>query len=552
MFRTLARLSRFTFAGLLSAMLAACAHPGFSNRQPIVRAPAGMIEGRRDGDLHVFKGISYGLAPVGDARWRPPRPAPDWTGVREATAFGPACVQIERAANSVYAYAVGPMSEDCLSLNVWAPADAQGAPVFVWIHGGSLTSGSSNEPMYDGARLAQRGVIVVSFNYRLGVLGYLAHPQLSAESPNGVSGNYGLLDQIEALRWIRRNIRAFGGDPDNVTIAGESAGALSVVYLMAAPSARGLFAKAIVQSANLMMIPELRVTRAGLPAAEDSGAHLAGVLTAGDLAALRAMDASALTAAASSAGFNTRPTVDGHVLTRQLIDTFDRGEQTRVPLLVGFNSGESLTFPALLPPLPENAAAYERGIRDRYRDLADEFLSLYPSDNMQQSIYAATRDGISGWAAERLALSQTAAGAPAYFYFFDHSYPAADARNLHAFHASELPFIFGALDDFPVNWPPIPDDPDQRRLSEAMIGYWTSFARDGRPRATSAPDWPTYGATRAYMLFDGAPRPSEHLMPGMYEHVAEIVCRQRAADQAWSWRFGLAAQQLPERAATCR
>ncbi len=537
-----------------SLALISCASPNTSDdaeRAPIVTAPAGAIAGRSEGALRVFKGIPFALPPTGAARWAPPQAMPAWEGVRDASAFGPACVQLPRPVTSVYAYEVGPMSEDCLSLNIWAPENARNAPVFVWIHGGSLTSGSSNEQMYDGARLAERGIIVVSINYRLGVLGFLAHPELSAESPRSVSGNYGLLDQIEALRWVNRNIAAFGGDPANVTIAGESAGGLSVVYLLAAPSAHGLFSKAIVQSANILAVPELRSERLGMPSAETEGARFAAAVQAPDIAALRAMDARALMQAAPGAGFPSRPVIDGQTLPRQVLEALEAGELARVPLLIGFNSGEIRTFPGLVPRPPENAAAYERMIRERYGDLAEDFLRLYPSDDMQESIYAATRDGIHGWTTERLAQGQTALGVPAYVYLFNHSYPAADAAGLHAFHAIELPYLFGTLDTFPINWPHIPNEPAQTRLSEAMIDYWTSFARNGAPRARTAPDWPAYGANRAYMLFEGTPRPAERLYPGMFEHVEEIVCRQRQAGQAWSWRFGLAAQTLPPPVAAC-
>src|SRR5690606_33706591 len=238
-----------------------------------------------------------------------------------------------------------------------APAGARDLPVFVWIHGGALTSGASSEPMYDGAKLANHGVVFVSINYRMGVLGYLAHPALSAESRRKISGNYGLLDQIAALRWIQENIAAFGGDPANVTIAGESAGGLSVMYLMAAPDARGLFAKAIAQSAYMVSAPHLRENPYGGVAAEAIGVWLAGQVGAGDLAALRSMDAQAITNAAAEAKYFPFLTIDGRVLPRQLVDVFDRGEQAKVPLLAGFNSGEIRSLRFLAPPPPESAEA---------------------------------------------------------------------------------------------------------------------------------------------------------------------------------------------------
>ena len=202
---------------------------------PVVVAPAGAVRGTAEGDLRVFRGIPYAQAPVGPLRWHPPLPLARWTGVREATEFGAACHQPAPRLSSIYVGKPMPMSEECLTLNIWAPANARNAPVFFWIYGGALQSGASRDPMYDGKRLAARGVVVVSINYRLGVLGWLAHPELSKESPQGVSGNYGLLDQIRALTWVKDNIAAFGGDHANVTIAGESAGALSVMYLMTSP-----------------------------------------------------------------------------------------------------------------------------------------------------------------------------------------------------------------------------------------------------------------------------------------------------------------------------
>ncbi|MDR3754043.1 MAG: carboxylesterase family protein [Terracidiphilus sp.] len=520
---------------------------------PIVKAPAGTVEGRMEGELRVFKGIPYAVPPVGSARWRPPSPMPPWTGVRKAADFGPECIQPKPQLSNIYAGNPMPMSEDCLTLNIWTPHEARNAPVFFWIYGGALSGGSSRDPLYDGGRLASQGIVVVSINYRLGVLGWLAHPELSKESPLGVSGNYGLLDQIEALQWVRRNISAFGGDPANVTIAGESAGALSVMYLMAAPPARGLFAKAIAESAYMISTPELRKASFGSPSAEESGVKLAVALHAPDIAAMRAMDADTLTLAAPKAGYAPWGTIDGHVMLHQLVDVFDKGEQAPVPLLAGFNSGEIRSLRVLAPHPPASAAAYETTIRAQYLDLADEFLRLYPSSNMEESILATTRDALYGWTAQRLIRKQTALGQPSFLYFFDHGYPAADAAGLHGFHASELPYVFGAFDRTPPLWPKVPETAQERGLSDAMIGYWTSFARTGRPKAANEPDWPVFGSTGSYMAFEEAPLPSDHLLPGMYEFNEEVVCRRRASgDIPWHWNVGLVSPKLPPQQAQCK
>jgi len=514
---------------------------------PIVNAPAGRVEGRLAGGLRVFQGIPFALPPVGSARWKPPVPMPRWAQVRKALEFGPACYQPAIRIQTVYSRGPLPMSEDCLTLNVWAPAGARNAPVFFWIYGGALTSGASREALYDGTRLAARGIVVVSVNYRLGVFGWLAHPELSAESPDGVSGNYGLLDQIEALRWVRRNIHAFGGDSANVTIAGESAGALSVMYLMAAPAARGLFSKAIAESAYMISTPELKQRRFGSDAAEESGARLGAALRQPNLAALRAMQARELADAAPAAGYAPWGTIDGKTLPGQLVDVFDRGEQAPAPMLAGFNSGEIRSLMVLAPKPPANPAAYERIIRERYLDLADDFLRLYPSAAMQESILATTRDALYGWTAERLVRRQTSLGAPSFLYYFDHGYPSEEAAGLHAFHASELPFVFGTMDATTPNWPKIPATPQETGLSEAMIGYWTSFARSGKPQAANQPDWPAYGPSHSYMAFTDAPHPADRLLPGMFEFNEAVVARRKQTGTlVWGWNVGVASPKLPE------
>ncbi len=527
--------------------------PSSQSKHTRVNAPAGKMEGLLEGKVRVFKGIPYVLPPVGAARWKPPAPMPRWAGVKETVDYGPACWQPKPTLSNIYTRDPMPMSEDCLNLNIWAPVNAHNAPVFFWIYGGALVGGANREPAYNGTRFADQGIVVVSINYRVGVLGWLAHPELSTESPGGVSGNYGLLDQIEALRWVQRNIRAFGGDPVNVTIAGESAGALSVMYLMAAPAARGLFSKAIAESAYMIAVPALKQSVFGQPSAEESGSKLASALKATNIAALRAMDAHELSEAAPKTGYAPWPTIDGHVLPRQLVDVFDKGEQAPVPILAGFNSGEIRSLRILAPPPPATAAEYESIIRDRYGDLAGEFLRLYPSSNMQESIWATVRDSLYGWTAERLVKKQTALGQPSFLYYWDHGYPAEEAGNLHAFHASEVPYVFGVLHDTPPLWPKVPSTPEESKLSSALNGYWGSFARTGHPQAANEPDWPAFGTTGNYMAFTDAPHPSRNLLPGMYEFNEEVVCRRHASgEMPWNWNVGIISPRMPGPTPQCK
>ncbi len=536
---------------LIAALGLAIAGPvAAQSADPVVDAPSGAVKGAADGDIRVFKGIPYAVPPVGGMRWRPPAPLPRWQGVRAATAFGPACVQPQGKSQSVYSGDPMPVSEDCLTLNIWAPANARNAPVFFWIHGGALVGGSSREATYDGKRMAERGVIVVSINYRLGVLGWLAHPGLSAESPQHLSGNYGLLDEIAALHWVRQNIGAFGGNAANVTIAGESAGGLSVMYLLGSPLARGLYAKGIVESGYMISMPELKKAVYGAPSGEAAGQMLAGALQAPDIAALRGMDAQTLTNSAAGLGFGPWGLIDGVVLTQQMVSNFDEGKQAPVPLLVGFNQGEIRSLMVLAPKPPTSAADYEKTIRDRYGDLADAFLKLYPAETYKESILLTTRDALYGWTAERLARKQTALGQPAYLYMFDHGYPAMDSANLHAFHASELPYVFGTIDNTPPLWPKIPAEPGERALSDAMLDYWTSFATTGKPVAANAPVWPAYGKAASFMHFTATPEPAT-MAPGMYALNEAVMCRKARAGIGWNWNVGLYAPKIPAKAAGC-
>ncbi len=536
---------------MLTALALASAAPALA-AVPVVDAPAGKVSGTTDGGLRVFKGIPYARPPVGDLRWKAPVPQPRWTGTRVATDFGAACVQPQAPNATVYSGVTLPVSEDCLTLNVWTPAHAKNAPVMVWIHGGALVSGSSRESMYDASKLAARGIVVVSINYRLGVLGWLAHPWLSGETPRGVSGNYGLLDQIAALTWVRDNIAAFGGDARNVTIAGESAGGLSALYLMTSPAARGLFSQAITESSYMISMPELRKPAFGLPAWESGGALLTGALKTPDLASLRVLDAQALTDTAAKLGFAPFGVVDGAVLPQQMVDAFDQGKQAAVPVLAGFNQGEIRSLRMLAPKPPADAATYEATIRAKYADLADAFLRQYPAADYQESILATTRDALYGWTAERLVRKQAALGKPAYLYLFDHGYPAMDQADLHAFHASELPYVFGTQTKTPPRWPKIPAAAGEQALSEAMLDYWASFVRDGRPVAKGGATWPSYGQQRNYMHFAAIPEAKRDLLPGMFALNEQVMCRRRATGTiGWNWNVGLAAPAMPPAVAGC-
>jgi para-nitrobenzyl esterase len=490
--------------------------------------------------VRSFKGIPYAEPPVGDKRWTAPVAAGPWKGVRDARNFGASCYETSYAPQSLFYIHQPTLSEDCLFLNVWTPAHAHKAPVIVWIHGGGYVRGGSWEPQYEGTHFAEHGVVFVSINYRLGPLGWLALPELSAESPHGVSGNYGQLDQIEALKWVKKNIAAFGGDPGNVTIDGESAGGVSMALMMVSPLARGLFQKVIAESLGIQSAPELKQPNHGLPSAEGNGTAFEKALGAADLKALRAIDARTVT---EHAGFRGGLNVDGWVVPAQIVDIFDRKQEALVPVLMGFNRNE--IYPVLMGfsprSLPGSNAVYEAAIQKRYGDLAPEFLRLYPGSDMQTSMFAARRDAVFGWSAMRIVRDEAKAGIPSYLYFFDHAYPAAEARGLHAFHGSEMPYTFGHVGKdavLPPNWP-LPDGPEEAVLSDAMISYWTSFARTGVPKAPGQPDWPPYAQNKGYMDFVETPEPSTNLMPGMFELQEEIVRRaRRAGDQPWVGAVG--------------
>lgn len=467
-----------------------------------VQIDTGAVRGawRENAAVRAYLGIPFAAAPVGDLRWRPPQPAASWTGVREAIEPGPQCPQAAVARNSVSyeVYGERPQSEDCLTLNVWAPPAAPGLkrPVLVWIYGGSFTHGGAGYPLYDGARLARRGIVVVSFNYRVGVLGFMAHPELSAEA-GGASGAYGFLDQVAALEWVRRNVAAFGGDPQAVTIFGQSAGAGSVYSLMASPRASGLFRGAIAQSLGLF---RLRTLAEG----EANGRRIAERLGVGSVAELRRLPAGRLLAP----GLTADPLVDGQFLTEPLADTFGRQGEAQVPLLTGWNADEGTKYPVF-----PTRAAFATVLRAVFGPNAERAAQQFPTATDAEAATRSlelTRD--AGFAAGIYRAAQLHArnGAPVYLYHFERRSPfrpdqhfaeIEPASRLGAYHAAEIPYVFGTLDALDRDFQPV-----DRALSERLQTAWANFATWGDPNGPpKAPAlWPRFhdGAAQVLRLGD--------------------------------------------------
>jgi para-nitrobenzyl esterase len=490
-----------------------------------VRIDSGIVEGKSTGEkgVRAFLGIPYAAPPVGDLRWREPRPVAPWQGVRQATEFGPRAMQ-----GSVYSDMrfrdAGP-SEDCLNLNVWTPAKSatKRLPVMVWIYGGGYEAGGTSEPRQDGAHLATKGVVVVSMNYRLGVFGFFSHPELSAESGHG-SGNYGIMDQTAALRWVQRNIAAFGGDPTNVTIFGESAGSYSVSVQMASPTARGLFQKAIGESGSMVGTRRIPAHVLSLAAAERNGVEFVRLMGAKSIAQLRAKSAAeVLKASLEDKKLKDGIVVDGYVLPKDVYTLYAEGSQARVPLLAGWNSDESRVFAVFGSKRP-TAKSFSDSVHLEYAELADDVLRLYPAQTDAQAVRSA-----GDLAGDRFIVSsmwnwiemQLRSGAsPVYRYQFDRAIPVepgtevngspATAADVGAPHAGEIPYVFGAFGSNP-RAPWLPDD---HRISDMMEAYWTNFAKRGNPNGRGLPKWPQYLAKDNYPVMHldvvAKPEPEEH------------------------------------------
>lgn len=526
--------------------------------------PQGPVQGEvtRDGMVRALRGIPYAQPPVGVRRWRVAEPASDWANLRAATQFAPSCVQTEMPQMTVlpggqqqqtfFWQPDGLASEDCLYLNVWSPAQAKGKalPVMFWIHGGGLIQGGASLPIYDGEALARKDVVVVTINYRLGVFGFFAHPELSAESLTRTAGNYGLSDMLEALRWVKRNIAAYGGDPNNVTIFGESAGSWSVSMLMATPLSDGLFHKAIGQSgAAFNPMLKLREPSLGRASAEDAGQNFARTAVGdGGLAELRSLGAADLHAKAMAAGVvipGELAIADGHMLKQSVRDVFASGQQKRVPVMVGFNSdeGSGLSDYYSVPAPPASPDAYASAVRSKLDGFADEYLRIYPAADPVAAVFDAYRDAEYGSRMEAWASSMFPVGMPAYLYYFSKTPPGGDrvrgmptstaTRQVGAHHAAEIPYVFGSLDRNTMS-SASPTEAD-RKLSETISDYWVSFARTGNPNGEARPVWSPYlPSDRQFVEFGEAVRPGKDLLPGRLELHSAIDAERLRRGIPWN------------------
>jgi para-nitrobenzyl esterase len=457
-----------------------------------VQIDQGLISGAagRAPDVRVYRGIPFAAPPVGDLRWKPPQPTSRWDGIRQAIQPGNACPQLPFPTNGIYGSSPPPMSEDCLNLNIWTPAKsaADRLPVMVWIHGGGFDRGTGGAIAYDGENLARKGAVVVTINYRLGILGLLALPELAAESPQHSAGNYALLDQIAALQWVQRNIAAFGGDPARVTIFGQSAGSVSVNVLMASPLASGLFSRAIGESGGSFdSMPSL----AAAEKQDQQFAARAGATT-NILQTLRAKPADELIKATSQDDLNV--IVDGWVLPQSVYAIFAAGKQNDVPLIVGNNANEG----GNLAPLQNGtitAQEFAASARKIFGPMAPEFLKVYPASTDDQATaahFASFRDANFGWDMRIWArMAVTSGHRRAYRYYFSRVPPGPGSR-LGAFHGAELAYVFGNY-PFRIFY----QDAD-KQLGEAIENYWLSFARSGDPNSSSsgAVAWPIYNPLR--------------------------------------------------------
>jgi para-nitrobenzyl esterase len=492
-----------------------------SGSEPVVQIRAGTLRGALVGSAIAFRGIPYARPPLGELRWQPPQAPLPWQGVRDAVQPGSACTQrtsglapffapMAQAYGSKFEQAPIQSSEDCLYLDVWVPEWPvnRALPVMVWLHGGSNTVGSGTQSTYDGVSLTRRGVLLVTLNYRLGVMGFFSHPELTAESPHHSSGNYGLLDQLAALNWVKENIAQFGGDPDNVTLFGESAGAIDAARLMTSPLAAGLFKRVISESGPAF---ESGQTLSQAEAFGSAVSTLApGNAQSTPLQKLRALPASEIEALVVKAKENlptdiTAATADGWVMPMSPQQAFITGSIQKVDLLIGLNGRELSAFrlaaAAAAKSSGAQSSAAESGGLKRFLEAARPCFGSWTNPaiavyfgkmllNKNAGLDGAANDLIGACPVGAMASLTNASGQHVFVYRFDRSIPGKGEAELGAFHSLEVPYVFGSLRDREWRW--LPSTADDAALSDLLQTYWTNFAKTGNPNASGLPDWPAW------------------------------------------------------------
>jgi len=455
--------------------------------QTILQTANGKIEGYAKEKLRIFKGIPFAAPPVGELRWKAPQPVQNWTGIKKCTDFSASPIQNKPAPfycwTEEFIAKPEPLNEDCLYLNVWTTAKSakEKQPVMVWIYGGGLSSGSANCDIYDGEEMAKKGVIFVSINYRVGVMGFMAHPELSKESGYNASGNYGFLDQIAALKWVQKNIAAFGGDPSNVTILGQSAGAFSVNAMIASPLAKGLFHKAIPQSGGLLS----RMLSQDLATAEKQGTKFMELAKATSIADLRKLSADEIQKLSNNqAAGRFGVTMDGYVLPTNIMEYFQNGKHNQVPIMTGWVTGDG----GLMGAPKTNVEDYKKEAQNKYGAKADEFLSIFPASTDEEAKEAKLKQGLMGFAGMPSHLLAIYTNKPSYVYQFSHVPPdKPNFPNYGAFHTSEVPYALHTLHTWKRPWQQLDKD-----LENTMSSYWVNFAKTGNPNAAGLPEWKAY------------------------------------------------------------
>jgi para-nitrobenzyl esterase len=458
-----------------------------------VRTEAGMVQGTTEDGITIYKGIPFAAPPVGDLRWRAPQAPAAWTGVRNTEKFAPGCMQVPIVLPALGIDAI-PVSEDCLYLNVWTPANSprDRLAVMVWIYGGGFTTGATSIALYDGTKLAKKGVVVVSVAYRVGVFGFLAHPELTAEQ-GGHSGNYGLMDQIAGLEWVKHNIAAFGGDARRVTIFGESAGGISVSMLAASPLAKGLFSGAISESGG-NFAPARAGTEGGenmlsLATAEKNGVAFLAKIGASSISEARKMPTDAIMKGVGPGLGGSWPDFDGRVLLGDQYKLYEAGHYNDTPVLIGTNSDEGALFVAT-----STAAAYQASIRAGYGEYADKILAVYPGGTDSEALRSARdlfRDTAFAWPTWTWARLQAKTGkGKVFIYYFTHRPPYPDTPMFKAWgasHGGEMQYVFGG--HFAPTMPPTDED---KVVAEELSSYWVNFAKQGDPNGSGLPQWPAF------------------------------------------------------------